>query len=64
MSGRDVGDVLFIIGICVLYLSLSSYCLHIRLLLELRVRGQGETNTEISSSIDCILMRETGVNVS
>ena len=27
-------------------------------------RGQGETNTEISSSIDCILMRETGVNVS
>ena len=26
--------------------------------------GPGETNTEISSSIDCILMRETGVNVT
>lgn len=27
MSGRDVGDVLFIIGICVLYLSLSPHLL-------------------------------------
>ena len=64
MSARDVGDVLFIIGICVLYLSLSlslsSLIVCIFDYYWSSVRGKGDTNTQISSSIDCILMRETG----
>ena len=59
MSGRDVGDVLFIIGICVLYLSLSALIVCIfDYYWSFAVRGKGETNTAISSGIDCILMRE------